>query len=491
MQSEAVAVGGSGLGVALALAPLWLVAEAGFGEWRWFAAGVLSALAMGHEPLVGLVALGGVVPAVAVTLVQERRRWTELVTLVAAGLPLGFIPLGLGLWRSVLPLEYKLSVSLFHQWAGEWASSPPVAGWSEALAWQGDQLGMVALVLALLGALLGAVMVPSREVAAGLFGVWASALVAQAFGVALGPTRFGATALAATCALAIFATGGMQFLSRLLARMKVPMAEMSAGLVVMMFLVLPLKILDDTLMHFAGRRGDASAVWGTQVFGAMPERAVLLVSDPALHRRCLVARATGFLREDVLVIPLFDLASAEVIRATAQEPKLIPLIRDLMLGNAPEEWSLATVLEARPLVMTFEPSWPSALARHFMALGPFERFEPEPHGHTDRRRALDAWSDGARRLFDVSSPLEPELRALTGHLAQRRWLAFASNRDKDLLETVQSQFQGILQERGVEFSSKELDVPGTLIPTVTIPGEKGPWNPKTCASCFRKTAFAK
>ena len=65
-------------------------------------------------------------------------------------------------------------------------------------------------------------------------------------------------------------------------------------------------------------------------------------------------------------------------------------------------------------------------------LGFFARFESEPRGTSDRKKALDAFIPERERLdCAITSPRDPELLAPTATLLRARALGLAASGDRD------------------------------------------------------------
>jgi hypothetical protein len=157
----------------------------------------------------------------------------------------------------------------------------------------------------------------------------------------------------------------------------------------------------------------------------------VLVSDPRVERRARAARARGSLRGDIAVVPAFA-HGALAQRALASDAALVPLWRDLALAGVPSEAALSSLASSRPLAMAYEPRWGRVLGRHLVPLALFDRFEPEPRGASDRRKALDAFAPQRDRLARAAKG-DPELADVTAYLLRARALDVASTGDRDLV----------------------------------------------------------
>jgi hypothetical protein len=252
--------------------------------------------------------------------------------------------------------------------------------------------------------------------------------------VASGPAQFAAVVLAATCALHVLAAIAFAAAVVAIGSARVPFAEASAALVVVLELVLPVRAADETLSRRDTRASHAAAIWTEAAWGAAPPAAVVLVSDPMTMRRIAASRATGEMRADLVVVPTFAFPSRTTDRALKAEPKLAPLYRDVALGSTPEELSLATLATQRPLLAGFDPRWDRGLARHFVPVGLTTRFEPEPRGSSDRRRGLDAFTPAKERLVRVAvAKRDAELAAATATLLRGRAIGMAACGERDVL----------------------------------------------------------
>ncbi len=262
--------------------------------------------------------------------------------------------------------------------------------------------------------------------------------IVLAAGVSLlvGPSeaRSSAIALAALGALHAEAAVALAALALALARAPVPFARASAALVVVLEMVLPVRSADEALAQRDRIPHDATSTWTTLALGPAPPAAVLLVSHPSLSRRIAAARATGEMRGDILVVPSGDPRSRVATRALATEPKLAPLYRDLVLGSPPEELSLTQLAGTRPVLVSYEKTWDRSLARHLTPVGLFGRFDAEPRGVVDRRRAFDATTavrDALSRA--ILERRDPELVSLTATLLRARALGVAGTGDREQL----------------------------------------------------------
>jgi hypothetical protein len=247
-------------------------------------------------------------------------------------------------------------------------------------------------------------------------------------------THASAAVLAAIAAVLLFTGAALGNAVVAIARARVPFAQASAALVVVLELVLPVRAADETMGRREARAPRASSTWSEMAWGGAPPAAVVLVTDRGTMRRIAAARATGEFRTDLLVVPAFDLDARQAKRALASEPKLAPLYRDVALGAAPEELSLSELAVQRPVLAAFEPRWDRALARHLVPMGLLARFEPEPRGGSDRKKALEAFTPFKDRLVRVAAPKrDPDLANATATLLRARAIGMAACGERESL----------------------------------------------------------
>ena len=218
--------------------------------------------------------------------------------------------------------------------------------------------------------------------------------------------------------MCVLAGVAMQAVVRAIAMARVPMARTSAAMVIVLELSLPVVLADDAFVRALPRASGAAAAWNDAAWGALPARSVVLVTTPPIYARALAAHAVSELRDDITVVPTL-LHDARSRRALAANPALVPVWRDLELAGAPGEGSLSSLAAARPLVMLYERRWGRAIGKHLVPVTLFDRFEPEPRGASDRRRALDALGPLRDRLAREIDG-DPEMTAAAVTLLRAR-----------------------------------------------------------------------
>ena len=430
-QLESSAVAGSVTGALLALLPLAVVSRAGDGDAppSWRAGAFALGLALGHEPLVGACALAACAACVGARPAARRSLFAAVrsdARVLAACLLAGLGPLLLTLART-RTAGLPLGPALADAWAGEHGASHG----GSPLPLVRAELGAVLGALAIVGVVLAALVPRARPLGAGLLAVVVLGLASAWAGAPLGPTRFGAPVLAAIGAACVFAGVAMQSLVRAIATARLPLAQASAAMVLVLLLAIPVDAADEALLRAQPRITGAAAQWDDLAWGELPPRAVVVVTDARLGRRAAAAQATGSLRGDVAVVPARTRGVAAA-RVLSEDPALVPLWRDLELAGAPAEASLSSLASVRPLAMAFEPRWGRALGRHLVPVALLDRFEPEPRGASDRRKALDVFAPKRARLA-LAAAKDPELAEAAAYLLRARALDVAASGDRDLV----------------------------------------------------------
>jgi len=432
-QLESASVGGSVTGAFAILFAVALTARAcaRTGDAAWAAAFGALGLAVGQEPLAGASSLGSCAVLVGASpsgrralaaLWKDRKRW------VLGSLLAGLSPFVLALGRALASGE-SLPAALATGWNGERGA----LGVGSLTAFAHTEVGPVLGALAIGGVTLGMLVVPARPMTAALSVLVALGLGCGLVGAPVGPARFGSPLLAAYAAACALAAVAMQAAVRAVAQTRAAFAPLSAAMIVVLEAALPLATADDALVRSQTRTSEAAAIWNDTVFGSMRPTSVVLVSEPLIYERAVVARAQGALRSDLIVLPAFAQGGGPWL-PFARDARLVPLWRDLALSGSPTEASLSSLASVRPLAMVYQSRWGRAIGRHLVPLALFDAFEPEPRGAIDRRRAFDVY-DASRKRLATATRSEPELAAAAMVLLRARALLMADlGGDRDLAE---------------------------------------------------------
>jgi hypothetical protein len=432
-QLEGASAGGSVFGATLVLAPTALVAAGARLDLRRLPlAAAVAGLAVSYEPLAGVSAVAPLVALVVwarwtqgASSLPRRRVFESSGAFVVAFTPAAF---GAVRWRAARGLE--LGGDPFATWAGERGASvrSTVGDFVRA------EMSAAIVLLAVVGLVLAMLVARARPLAVATALVASCGLVAVRLGAPAGPTRFAAPVLAGMAATTMLAAVALQALVRAVAEARIPFARASAAMIAILELMLPFRATDDATTRSLDRARGVAAMWDEVAWGALPDGALVLVSDARVMTRVLASRAAGTLRGDLAVVPTFDLdgpaAHAELVR----EPNLTPIWRDMALSAHPDEFSLSALAGARPLIVVFDAKWEESLARHLVPVGLATRFEPEPRGASDRRRALDAFVPERDELARATVlDRDPELVDVTARLLRSRALALAASGEKEMM----------------------------------------------------------
>ncbi|MGD0673986.1 MAG: hypothetical protein ABSC94_01120 [Polyangiaceae bacterium] len=441
-QTESASVGGSVSGALLGLSCLFFADRASRdGRPVWFRATLIALVfASLHEPLVGACALVGCFALFASSPEARRhgsmgrQRGAQGAGDLGVAALAGFAPWVIALLR-VRWAGGPLGASAADGWAGERGASTI----GSPVAFLGDEVGLVLVVLGLAGTVLAWTVPRARSLATGLFAMALSGLAMSWIGAPVGPTRYGAPILSALAAWGALAGVALQAAVRAVLTARLPYAQASGVMVLTLECALPVGTGDEMLLRLERRSAEAESAmraWNDLAFGTLPPRSVLVLSDPDPFSRALAARAQGVLRGDVILVPAFP-GRSPLAKDMAVDPALIPLWRDLAMRGMPDEASLSSLAATRPVITLYEPRWGTAIARHLLPLALFDRFEPEPRGATDRRKALD---DFARERDDLATRTrhDPELSTTTRRLLEARALAMPALGDRALAERAQA-----------------------------------------------------
>jgi len=414
IQRDAASLGGGALCLALILLGIRLVQSSAPGDVRSFAlSGLLLGLTAGESHaaagllFVALVAHFALRPAQ----LEPRREaaprdagWLGFVSsfVVAWGLcwlvplwraraPSNWIDLGLVNLASVTPAAAGPSGSL--QSIALEIASPALSG-----------LGALVLALGLSGAVL-ALSCRSLRRPMLLWWILAGTALLVPFGGTT-PTRQ-LLELASSLGVVAFVPLALQAALCWLWSQSVPFARPASVLTVTFAVTLVLQRLESVAgSESAGEFG--AEIWTDRALGTLPPRSVALVQTPALALRLLAAQVLDGTRLDVLSVPVPLLHRGSVAeQLLARAPELGPLLRQLLVNGAPDEYSLCRLADARPLFIEIDASWDSRLLEHL---------RPEPlwlsfslHALSNRERQA-----GVRRSRAVLRRLlaDPELQEL-------------------------------------------------------------------------------
>ncbi|HSY23906.1 MAG TPA: hypothetical protein VK841_17380 [Polyangiaceae bacterium] len=445
-QSESRSVGGSVVGAWLAILGIAAVhraarASAETRRGAWLAAFAVLGLAASEEPLalaVVAAACAGLLAACAGARASLRSavRASSAFPFVAA-FGAGLAPLVMGLARARLagvPLGDAIASGVL----GDAGVARATLG-----AAVREHVGPFVLGLATVGLGLALLVPRARSLATAIVAMATIGALAVWAGSPVGPVRFGAPVLAAEAAAFALAGVAMQALVRAVEGARIPLARASAAMIVVLELVLPVDAADDALARLAptsgGAHANATSAWDDVAFGGLAPGSIVLADDPRVRARLRAARAEGELRGDIVAMattaegPLGwrALVNRPDAAADPSGKTFLPLLRDIALTGMPAEASLSAIALVQPVAMEYEAGWGNAIGRHLTPLALFDRFEPEPRGASDRKRAIDA-SAAERERLAIDTAGDAELAAVSATLLRARLAAATAQGDRDL-----------------------------------------------------------
>jgi hypothetical protein len=427
-QCEACAVGGAAWGAVLPLISLAILARRRVHIASFPIVALTCGLAFSYEPMVGGATLLAALAVIFVSRTKIGRRDLLLgvpAFVIGVGGPIAF-----ALWRRVASV-YEIPAPFFSSGA---LGTLDVPVHQNVLNFAHTEIGWMGLGATVAGFALAWLVPRARPIAAGLALLTLVTSAAIFFGAPSGPDRYAAAPLVVIAGSNLLAAVAMQAAVRAVARAKVPLSQASAAMIVVLELTFPAIALDDASLRANDRKNKLGSYWDEIALADLPDHAIILVSDPIVMRHLDATRATGFLRDDLLIVTLQSVGGRTTLRALAAEPKLAPVVRDVALTGQVAEFSLATLAASRPLFVQYDSRWDRSLTRHLVPEGLFDRFEPEPHGVTDRRKALDAFLPLRQKLAkDLASPRDRAMTSITASLMRSRLDALIAIDERETL----------------------------------------------------------
>ncbi len=431
-QTEACAVGGATWGALLPLLTIAMLSGILAGKRVRSARFPLAALACGaaisNEPVMGAATLAAALAMMFLGKATPTRR--DLLPGGAAFLLGVGGPLAFAFWRRAASV-YEIPAPFVSSGV---LGTLDVPQHGNLIAFAHAEIGWVGLMATAAGLALAWLVPRARALAAGLALLTLLNGLAIFFGAPIGPDRYAAASLVVIASANILAAVAMQAAVRAVARANVPFAHASAAMIVVLELTFPAIALDDSALRANDRKNKLGSHWDEEALADLPEHSIVLISDSTVMRHLDAARATGSLRDDLLIVTLNSVGGRTTLRALAMEPKLAPVVRDVALTGQVAEFSLATLAVERPLFAQYDSRWDRSLTRHLVPEGIFDRFEPEPHGVTDRRKGLDAFLPLRQKLArDLSLPRDVAMTNMTATLLRSRLDALIAIDERETL----------------------------------------------------------
>jgi len=473
LQGEGTVAGGATVSLAAGLLGLWIVSH---DQWPKHRRHLFTAIVLGALLAENLVTAAVVAGAVVATIVV-RKDWPktryELLPLAATPLVAGVLMLP-ALLRPSSPhatLNFGRSLFMF-----DLASIDTVAEPTTGLeAWQ-FELGIVPLVLAVLGVVVGLARARTRWLAAPLL-VLAAADVffpATSGGVLttdlLTPLR-----AFAIVAVAMAAGLGVQTVVTTLSDTGLPMAKAAAVLVLLFDFTLVAVTSERAAFTVDRRQMHGATAYVDQALTRLDPNAMVLARSHALLWRLLAARVVGGTRPDVVLVPFPLIGHGTVATSVlATEPGANMLIRDVALEGAPGEHAVSRVADRRPLYVELDPAWDDRIAMHLQADGLWLALEPQPLGRSDRRMAAENSGKIIKKVNDVAASSQPPDRATESVLlsmARQQTVAAAMARDRQATHDMLAKMAAVapddlfvraMQQRIEHAEGSSIDVTGLV-----------------------------
>jgi hypothetical protein len=430
---EASAPAGSCIGAVLALAPALVLArprdEDASPTVRAAGIAALVGIAATYEPLLGAAAAASAIPLAGDALLSKKA-WRTRAPACIASFFIGVVP--------------PAALFLHTRWSGAPVLASPfahplgeasIAGAGTAASLAKNEVGPLLGVLVAAGVALALRDKRSRALAASLTLVVAVGAVSAMLGAPAQAPRFAAPILAAFAAGAVLVGVALCRVVDFVANADIPFAKASAAMIILFELVLPVRLGDDAVTRRDARSTLATPLLETANVGSFDLGTAVVVSDARELGRMIAARENGELRSDLVIAPTFDLGSSLARDALATEPLLAGVYRDVALGGRLEEYALSELARARPLALSFDPSWDRALSRHLVPAGLATVFEAEPRGASDRIQRIEAFTPVRLRLSSEILPpgRDPERLHVAIKILRTRAIALGAGGERAVL----------------------------------------------------------
>lgn len=343
---------------------------------------------------------------------------------VARGFALGLLPAAFGLLR-LRHHTFSAFLATYDGAFGDVGAPAP-----KLLPFLQTTLGYPMLVAALGGAVwLGSR--ESRKAAGFLTATFLLAgcthLLAEHYGVSAGSSAW-------LLLLIPLALAGFLF-ERVLSKIEtldIPAARASVGLLTVLGFALPLRTLDESAYAQGARKEQADLVFVDAAYASLPDGTIVLSNERGLARETMAQRVAGTMRDDIDLVPLFDLRQSFNRMGNAKGKNA--LIRDQLLLGKPTELSLSNFATEGPLAFVYDTQWDAALAHHTVENGLVLLYASEPRGSSDRRIAHEKFALAHTRLLRALStdPTDP-LRRVVVRLLKARCVAMAKTGERESL----------------------------------------------------------
>jgi hypothetical protein len=472
LQAEATVGGGATVPLAAGLAALWAITHPQWSkERRHGVCAILSGALLTESALAALVVL--LACAVSMVLRKDwpgnRREW------IAWGLwPLTVGVLMMPAWfRPLSPnsiLNYGRDFSM-----AELAMVDPVARPATGLAAWKAEVGVVSLVIAVLGGVMGLVRKRTRWlVAPWLLVVAADAVFPASHGGVLTVDQLTALRSFAIVAIAMLASVGVQTVVTTLTDTALPMAKAAAVLLVLFDGTLVAVTAENAAFSVDRSVQPGASAYTDQALYRIDPNAMVLVRSHAIIWRLLASQVVAGARPDVVVVP-FPLMGRGTVAAgvLAHEPAATMMLRDMALEGTAGPHAVSRVSDRRRLLVELDPAWKDEMAVHLKAEGLWLSMETQPLGRSDRRLAAENAGKVIERVAKAASsqPADEATQSVLLTVAKQQTLAAALAKDRqvtyDLLQKMaavapQDLFVRALKQRMEHAKGATIDVSGLI-----------------------------
>jgi hypothetical protein len=303
---------------------------------------------------------------------------------------------------------------------------------SVGAAWS-HELGNVALALAAAGVLLAVGSRPLRRQTSAWLSFALLELLAVAWpGSADPPPVLGILSI---LGVAAFFPLGVQALVLWLWASRLPLSRPAAVLSVSFAATLVVSRADGTS---ADPPASGAQAWTEAALGQLPPQGLLLVQSPALALRLLAARTLYGLRPDVMIVSS-ALLDAAALRSDAAltDPSLLPLLRELWVNGAADEYSLTRLADLRPVFTELDPAFDRRLLEHLKPDGLWLSVSAHALGPSERRGAATRSRGELQHLLELAggaAALDPTTRRRLADAAAGQALLFVQLGEPDPAE---------------------------------------------------------
>ncbi|MCL2823089.1 MAG: hypothetical protein FWD57_03780 [Polyangiaceae bacterium] len=477
LQGEATVAGGATIPIAAGLLVLLIATNQ---TWQRERRHTLAAIVLGALVAESIVAAGAVLIAVLACVIvrkdraRDSRAWTQLIIPTIAMTTVAATMMLPSLLRPSSPhaaLNFGHSLSQFDLPMVD-PVAQPVTGLDAWIA----EVGIVTLVIAVLGAVIGLVRTRTRWLVVPLLVVVAvDALLPATKGGVLITDMLTPMRSFAITAVAICACVGVQTVVTTLSDTGLLMAKATAVLVLVFDLALVAVTAERAAFSIDRTATRGATAYTDEALLKLEPNAMVLARSQTVVWRLLAAQVTSGMRPDVVVVPLPIIGRGTVAAGVlAVEPGASMLLRDIALDGTASEHAISRISDRRRVYAELDPSWKETIAIHLRANGLWLSLEPHPLGRSDRRIAAANSAKTVDRVAKTALTGEPSdsaTRSVLLSVIRQQAVAAALAKDRqatsDLLAKMsavapEDLFVRSLRQRVEHADGSTIDVSGLL-----------------------------